>query len=176
VTARRAIRTACLLLTFALFAAACGDDDSGDTTQPSTSQESSTTETSAPATTTTTTATTATTSQSEGAIARFEQYLHALGEGDIGTICEIAGPAAQTAEDQGFGPCETTFGVVMGMISPEQAAALRTATVDADLVDETTPGQVHIPVDAVVSSASFTEEDLGSYTLAYQNDNWYIID
>jgi hypothetical protein len=177
-TARRVAWTACLLA-LALSAAACGgDDDSAETDQPTTSEQADTPEsttTTAPATTTTTQAT-GTDDTSQGAIARFEQYLHALGEGDIATICEIAGPAAQVAEDQGAGPCESSFGVVMGMISPEQSAALRTATVDPNRVDEATPGQVHVPVDAVVSSATFTEEDLGSYTLAYQNGNWYIID
>jgi hypothetical protein len=178
-----ACRAACaaFLLTLVLSTAACGgDDDSASDTSETTAADSTTT-TAAETTSSTTEVTEVTEAAgadntTQGAIARFEQYLHALGSGDIGTICEIAGPAAQVAEDQGAGPCESTFGAVMGMISPEQSAALRTATVDPGLVDETTPGQVHVPVDAVVSSATFTESDLGSYTLAYQNGNWFIID
>jgi hypothetical protein len=112
----------------------------------------------------------------EAAIARFEDYLHALGEGDIATICEIAGPAAQQAEDEGFGPCEETFATVLDMISPEQADALKTADVNLALIESTGPGQIHIPVEAVNASVTFTEDDLGSYTIAYQNNNWFIID
>lgn len=37
----------------------------------------------------------------EGAIQRYEQYLHAVGREDINTVCEVAGPAAKQAEDQG---------------------------------------------------------------------------
>jgi hypothetical protein len=182
-TARRAAWTACLL-TLALLAAACGgDDDSGDETAGSTTTEQSdasettgTTGTTAPATTTTTQVAGAD-DTTQGAIARAEQFLHALGEGDIATICEIAGPAAQRAEAEGAGSCETAFGLmVTSMISPEQREALATATVDPNLVDETTPGQVEVPVDAIVSSVTFTEQELGSLTLAYQNDNWFIID
>lgn len=113
----------------------------------------------------------------EAAIARFEDYLHALGEGDVDTLCEIAGPAAKIAEDQGFGPCESTFGTVVDdMISPEQAEALKAATVDPDKVDASTPGRVQFPVEAVVASMAFTEEDLGSYTLVYQDGNWFMVE
>jgi subtilisin family serine protease len=112
----------------------------------------------------------------EAAVARFEDYLHALGEGDIDTVCEIAGPAAQRAEDQGFGPCESTFGTVVDMISPEQAEALKTATVNLALIESTGPGQIHIPVEAVNADVTFTESDLGSYTIAYQDGGWFIID
>jgi hypothetical protein len=181
-TARRAAWTACLLA-LALLAAACGGDDdtdsSDETGQPTTTEQPDTSETTA----TTAPSTTATTQvagaddTTQGAIARAEQFLHALGEGDIDTICEIAGPAAQRAEAEGAGSCETAFGlVVTSMISPEQREALRTATVDPNLIDETTPGQVEVPVDAIVSAVTFTEEELGSLTLAYQNDNWFIID
>ncbi|WP_203557863.1 hypothetical protein [Streptomyces sp. S4.7] len=45
----------------------------------------------------------------EGAIQRYEEFLHAVGREDIDTVCEVAGPAAKQAEDQGFGPCESTF-------------------------------------------------------------------
>ena len=113
----------------------------------------------------------------ERAVARFEDYLHALGEGDIDTVCEIAGPAAQVAEDEGFGPCESTFGtVVEQMISPEQAEALKTATVNLALIESTGPGRIHIPVEAVKADVTFTEEDLGSYTISYQDGDWFLVD
>lgn len=112
----------------------------------------------------------------QGAIQRYEQYLHALGREDIDTVCEVAGPAAKKAQDQGFGPCRTTYAVVFRMISPAQKKALRTATVDPQRVIVETPEKVEMPVEAVRSSATFSESDLGSYTLEYIKDAWYITD
>jgi len=111
----------------------------------------------------------------DAAIARFEDYLHATGAGDIDTMCEIAGPAAAIAEQEGFGDCPTTFGIMLGMISAEQKAALRTATVDDGQV-AALGGRVDIPAAAVVADVAFTESDLGDSTLAYQDGNWFIVD
>ena len=110
----------------------------------------------------------------EGAIQRYEQFLHALGKEDIGTVCEIAGPGAKVAEDKGFGPCKSTYAVVFQMISAKQKTALKTATIDPSLVAVRSPGKVEIPVEAVKSSATFTDDDLGGYTLEYLKDNWFI--
>ncbi|MGH8793389.1 MAG: hypothetical protein ACRDXX_12175 [Stackebrandtia sp.] len=112
----------------------------------------------------------------EAAIARFEDFLHALGGEDLDTVCEIAAPAAKIAEDEGFGPCEDTYGIVLGMISDEEAAALETATVDQTLVEHRDDGTVFVPVDAVVSDVQFSEENLGSYTLEYQENDWFIVE
>jgi hypothetical protein len=112
----------------------------------------------------------------EGAIQRYEQYLHALGRGDLDTVCEVAGPAAKKAEDQGLGPCTSTFAVVLQMISPAQKNALRTATVDPRRVVVETPARIEMPVESVKSSAAFTESDLGSYTLEFIDGKWYITD
>ncbi|MGW0937149.1 hypothetical protein [Streptomyces sp. NPDC002666] len=112
----------------------------------------------------------------EGAIQRYEQYLHAVGREDIATVCEVAGPAAQQAEDQGFGPCTSTFVVTFQMISPAQKKALRTATVDPRRVDVLTFAKVEVPTEAIRASVTFSESELGSSTLEYLKDNWYITD
>ncbi|MCX5232392.1 hypothetical protein ABZY16_01380 [Streptomyces sp. NPDC006553] len=112
----------------------------------------------------------------EGAIRRYEQYLHALGHEDIDTVCDVAGPAAKQAEDQGLGPCTSTYTAVFQMISPAQKKALQTATVDPRRVVVRTPGTIEMPVEAVRSSATFSESDLGSYTLEYVRKDWYITD
>ncbi|MET9698542.1 hypothetical protein ABZY31_16665 [Streptomyces sp. NPDC006529] len=112
----------------------------------------------------------------ERAIARYEQYLHALGREDLATVCEVAGPGAKKAEEKGFGPCTSTYVLVFQMISPEQKTALRTATVDPDRVVVRGPERVEMPLEAVRSSATFTEEDLGSYTLEYLKNDYYITD
>ncbi|MFE2021494.1 hypothetical protein ACFW9O_25985 [Streptomyces sp. NPDC059499] len=112
----------------------------------------------------------------EGAIQRYEQYLHALGREDIDTVCEVAGPAAKKAQDQGLGPCTSTYAAVFQMISPVQKEALKTATVDPQRIAVRTPAKIEMPVEAVRASVSFSENDLGSYTLEYLKSNWYITD
>ncbi|MET9853147.1 hypothetical protein ABZY57_09405 [Streptomyces sp. NPDC006450] len=112
----------------------------------------------------------------ERAIQRYEQYLHGLGREDIGTVCEVAGPGAKKAEDQGFGPCTSTYVIVFQMISPEQKKALQTATVDPQRVPVHTLDKIEMPLEAVRSSATFSEEDLGSYTLEYVKNDYYVTD
>ncbi|MFI8521532.1 hypothetical protein ACIGEZ_27485 [Streptomyces sp. NPDC085481] len=112
----------------------------------------------------------------EGAIRRYEQYLHALGREDIDTVCEVAGPAAKKAQDEGFGPCTSTYVAVFQMISPAQKKALQTATVDPQRIVVRTPDKIEMPVEAVRASATFSESDLGSYTLEYLKKDWYITD
>lgn len=112
----------------------------------------------------------------DAAITRFETFLHALGAADVPTMCAIAGPAAAQAEADGFGPCESTMAIMATLPSAEQLAALETATVDPELVDDSTPGQVTIPIEAVVANASFSEEELGDTVLAYQDGDWFIVD
>ncbi len=112
----------------------------------------------------------------ERAIQRYEQYLRGLGREDIGTVCEVAGPGAKKAEEMGFGPCTSTYAIVFQMISPDQKKALQTATVDPQRVSVRTLDRIEMPLEAVRSSATFSEEDLGSYTLEYIANDYYIID
>ncbi|WP_237536671.1 hypothetical protein [Streptomyces sp. SID5785] len=112
----------------------------------------------------------------EGAIQRYEEYLHAVGREDIDTVCEIAGPAAKQAEDEGFGPCTSTFLVTFRMISPAQKKSLQTATVDPRGVMVRNSANVEIPTSAVRASMTFKDSELGSSTLEYFKNNWFITD
>ncbi|WP_346173762.1 hypothetical protein [Streptomyces cuspidosporus] len=112
----------------------------------------------------------------EGAIRRYEEYLHAVGREDIKTVCDVGGPAAKKAEDEGFGPCTSTFLVTFQMISPTQKKALQTATVDPRKVVVRTPDKFDIPAAAVRASVTFSESEIGTSTLEYLKDNWYITD
>ncbi|TXL91937.1 hypothetical protein EW053_05225 [Streptomyces sp. IB2014 016-6] len=112
----------------------------------------------------------------EGAIQRYEEFLHAVGREDIDTVCEVAGPAAKQAEDQGFGPCESTFVITFRMIPPEKKKALQTATVDPGGVTETAPDKFEIPAEAVRASVTFSESEIGSSTMGYMKDKWYVVD
>ncbi len=171
----------------ALMACACGPEKTKEDTDVKSSQPSASTRAEEPSATPSVSARTKKPSAEptgdqpaprtkEGAIQRYEQYLHALGHEDIDTICEVAGPAAKKAQDQGLGPCTSTYAVVFQMISPAQKKALQTATVDPQRIIVRTPDKIEMPVEAVRSSAAFSESDLGSYTLEYLKDDWYITD
>jgi hypothetical protein len=153
--------------------AGCGNDGKGAVSSASASDSATTSESSPSA---------ASSSQApakdstEAAIGRFEDFLHAMGDEDIDTVCEIAGPAAKKAEDDGFGPCESTYPMVFEMISPEQSTALKSATVDESEIDDSVAGTVQFPVECVKSDATFTEQDLGDYTMTFQDGDWFITD
>ncbi|WP_328405184.1 hypothetical protein OHS70_37715 [Streptomyces sp. NBC_00390] len=171
----------------ALVACACGPEKSKEDTDAKPSQPSASTHAEEPSATPSVSARTEKPSAQptgdqpaprtkEGAIQRYEQYLHALGREDIDTVCEVAGPAAKKAQDQGAGPCTSTYTVVFQMISPAQKKALQTATVDPQRIVVRTPDKIEMPVEAVRASATFSESDLGSYTLEYLKNDWYITD
>ncbi|GGO45354.1 hypothetical protein GCM10012286_33680 [Streptomyces lasiicapitis] len=174
----------------ALVACGCGPDkakDDADAKPSKSSQPSTSTRTEEPSATPSASARTKKPSAKptgdqpaprtkQGAIQRYEQYLHALGREDIDTVCEVAAPAAKKAQDEGVGPCTSTYATVFKMISPTQKNALKTATVDPQRVAVRTPDKIEMPVAAVRSSATFTESDLGNYTLEYLKNNWYITD
>ncbi|MEL5957894.1 hypothetical protein AADR41_24560 [Streptomyces sp. CLV115] len=112
----------------------------------------------------------------QGAIQRYEQYLHAVGREDLDTVCDVAGPAAKKAQDEGLGPCTSTYPVVFQMISPVQKKALQTATIDPQRIIVSTPDKIEMPTEAVRASVTFSETELGSCTLEYLGNNWYITD
>lgn len=112
----------------------------------------------------------------EAAVQRFESFLRALGREDVATLCEVAGPAAEQAEREGFGPCETTFPIMFRLLSDEQKRALRDATVVASRVEVKAPGLVQVPASAIKASVTFTDEDLGVSVLEHRNGVWYVVD
>lgn len=179
--------TACV----ALAVGACGPDKSKDDTGSATASQSSASTPTTQATTAAPSATTQTPTQTPsaaptgdklaprttaGAIQRYEVFLHAVGREDIRTVCEVAGPAAKQAEDEGLGPCTSSFLLTFKMISPTQKKALRTATVDPKRVLVRSRDKVDIPAAAVKASVTFTEDELGVSTLEYLKNDWYITD
>ncbi|MCZ4125210.1 hypothetical protein [Streptomyces sp. H39-S7] len=170
-----------------LVACACGPEKSKEATDTKSSQPSASTRAPEPSATSSATPRTEKPSATptgvqpapktkQRAIQRYEQYLHALGREDIKTACEVAGPGAKKAEDKGFGPCTSTYVAVFQMISPAQKKALQKATVDPQRVVVRTPDKIEMPLEAVRSSATFSEDDLGSYILEYLKSDWFITD
>ncbi|MFE5325152.1 hypothetical protein ACFRCG_01845 [Embleya sp. NPDC056575] len=112
----------------------------------------------------------------EAAIRRFEEFLHGLGREDIATLCEIAGPAAKQAENEGAGPCATSFTGMFRMMSATGKKALTTATVDPALVSVRGTDRVDIPARAIRATTTFTSGDLGDSTLRFIDNAWYVVD
>jgi hypothetical protein len=112
----------------------------------------------------------------EAALKRFEDYLHAVGNENLDVVCEIAGPAAKKAEEEGVGPCRQSIPIMFRMISPAQKQALKTATVDAKQVT-VKAGTIEVPAKAVrAGSVKFTSSDLGDFTMTFQDGQWFITD
>ncbi|WP_328604145.1 hypothetical protein OG943_29285 [Amycolatopsis sp. NBC_00345] len=124
---------------------------------------------------TTTQAAPSTKKSDAGAVERYESFLHAVGSQDVTTACEIAGPAAKKAQDEGFGPCEATLPVTFAMFSPSQRKALQGASVDRARITESSK-KVDIPAKAVKADAKFTDGDLGDAVLELRNGKWYVTD
>ncbi|WP_409183278.1 hypothetical protein F9C11_02140 [Amycolatopsis sp. VS8301801F10] len=109
------------------------------------------------------------------AVERYEAFMHAAGREDLATVCEIAGPAAKQAEDQGMGPCEKTMPMAFQLISPTQKKALQSATVDRSKIKEGAK-RVEIPARAVKASVKFTDSDLGDAVMENRGGKWYVVD
>ena len=109
------------------------------------------------------------------AVERYEAFMHAAGRQDLATVCEIAGPAAKKAEDEGMGPCEKTMPMAFQLISPAQKKALQTATVDRSKIKEGAK-RVEIPARAVKASVKFTDSDLGDAVMENRGGTWYVVD
>ncbi|WP_329201755.1 MULTISPECIES: hypothetical protein [unclassified Streptomyces] len=170
----RTMVSAAVSASVVLVACACGPEKAKEDADAKPSQQSAAAGTEKPSTAPTSNQPAPMTK--ERAIRRYEQYLHGLGREDIDTVCEVAGPGAKKAQNQGFGPCTSTYVVVFQMISPEQKKALQTATVDPQRVAVRTLDKIEMPLEAVRSSATFTESDLGSYSMEYLKNDYYITD
>jgi hypothetical protein len=113
--------------------------------------------------------------RASGAVERYETYLHAVGEEDVATACEIAAPAAKKAEDEGFGPCEKTLPITFQLFSSAQRKALQSATVDRGSVTVGST-KTEIPAKAVRAGVKFTDHDLGDAVLELRGGAWYVTD
>ncbi|WP_329067078.1 hypothetical protein [Amycolatopsis sp. NBC_01480] len=165
---------------FALLVAGCSGGGTPSAAPPSSSNGTppAASTSAAPTSTqpvTTTQAAPSTKKPAAGAVERYETFLHAVGNQDVSTACEIAAPAAKKAQDEGMGPCESTFPITFSMFSPAQRKALQAATVDRARITESAT-RVDIPAKAVKSAAKFTDSDLGDAVLELRNGNWYVTD
>ncbi|WP_328609274.1 hypothetical protein OG943_09155 [Amycolatopsis sp. NBC_00345] len=112
--------------------------------------------------------------EGDDAVGRYATYLHAMGNEDVTTACEIGRDAAKKSEDDGFGPCEQSLLLTFQMYSASEKAALQGATVDRSLVTESIT-QVHIPAEAVKADAELTDTELPEATMELREGKWYLI-
>lgn len=108
----------------------------------------------------------------EGAIQRYERLLHAVGDQDTPTVCEITAPALKTVPM----PCPEAIKMMYGMIPAAKRQALRTVTIDPAKVRAKGPGEFVIPASAVRGSVTFAERELGTQTMTYVDGDWFVTD
>ena len=102
----------------------------------------------------------------EAAVARFEEFVHALGAGDVVTACAIGRPAVE-AESAGLS-CEQAISILREMSPEEELAALQEVDVDPSEVEQTAPDRVEIPPAYPYSTGS-------PVILEHDGTNWYVV-
>jgi hypothetical protein len=103
----------------------------------------------------------------EDAVARFEEFARAFGAGDVATSCAIGRVAVEA--DSGGMSCEEAVAFAVEMITEEELAALRTATVDRSLVVQTAPDRVEIPPAALDST------DPANVVMEHDGTDWFVV-
>jgi hypothetical protein len=114
----------------------------------------------------------------DAAVARFVEFVHAYGNGDLATYCDIALPGLTKY----FGPMTNEDCVgVMGDSMTESAADLASiaeATVDATQAVAAAPDRVEIPATAIAYPAPIDDPgepgDLAIMGLI--DGEWYVVD
>jgi hypothetical protein len=106
----------------------------------------------------------------EAAVARFEEFVHALGAGDVATACAIGRVAVEVG---GAGlSCEQAIPLLREMSTDEELAALSDASVDPSRVEQTAPNRVEIPPAPPYSTAPETDPPV---VLEHDGTNWYVV-
>jgi hypothetical protein len=108
----------------------------------------------------------------EDAVARFEEFLHAFGAGDVATSCAIGRVAVEA--DAGGMSCEEAGALLVEMSAEEELAALRAVAVDRSQVVQTAPDRVEIP-----PAPPFSTEDPASgrnVVMEHDGTNWFVVE
>jgi hypothetical protein len=107
----------------------------------------------------------------EDAVARFEQFLHAFGAGDVATACAIGSVAVEA--DAGGMSCEQAGALLVQMSSEDELAALRAVTVDRAQVVQTAPDRVEIP-----PAPAFSTDPASGRNVVMQHDGtaWFVVE
>jgi subtilisin family serine protease len=104
------------------------------------------------------------------AVARFEEFVHALGAGDVDTACAIGRPAIEAGG--GGMTCEQAVPVLVDMSPESELAALREAEVDPSAAQQTAPDRVEIAPAYPYSSEPETDPPV---ILEHDGDDWFVV-
>ncbi|HEY2058069.1 hypothetical protein [Amycolatopsis sp. NBC_01480] len=111
--------------------------------------------------------------EGDDAVGRYATFLHAIGNEDVATACEIGGDTTKKLEAD-LGPCEKQMQLTVEMYSPTEKAAMQGATVDRSAVDESST-RVEIPVSAVKVGADLTDTELPDAIMEQRDVKWYLV-
>ncbi len=98
------------------------------------------------------------------AVARLEEYLHAVGRKDSGAACKVVVAKMRPL-------CQMALPIAFGQMSKKELAALKTVKIDPDKARKISDDRYEIPSSAVPEQASGSPGDL---VMVRQDDNWYL--
>ncbi|WP_284742351.1 hypothetical protein [Amycolatopsis sp. RTGN1] len=108
----------------------------------------------------------------DDAVGRYETYLHAIGNKDVTTACEIGRIADEKKGRGSLGPCEHSMEFQFEMYSPEEKKAMQGATVDRSRITES-PTRVEIPAAVVKVDVELIETELDDAVMELRDGKWY---
>lgn len=106
----------------------------------------------------------------EAAVTRFEEFVHALGAGDVATACAIGRPAVEAGG--GGLSCEQAVPILREMSSQEELAALQAVDVDPSQAEQTAPDRVEIPPAYPYSTEPESDPPV---ILEHDGTNWFVV-
>jgi subtilisin family serine protease len=107
----------------------------------------------------------------EAAVARFEEFVHALGAGDVATACAIGRPAVEAGG--GGLSCEEAVPLLREMAPEDELAALTEVTVDPAQVTQAGPNRVEIPPAYPYSTEPETDPPI---VMEHDGTNWFVVE
>ncbi|WP_410664650.1 hypothetical protein [Amycolatopsis sp. lyj-84] len=107
-----------------------------------------------------------------GAASVMEEFHHALGAKNLETVCRISAPAY----DGGIKECRSLTPMLFEMFTPEDLKNLKATRVDPAKVRSKGPDQVTVPPKAIAPKATIMDSDPKTFTMAWRDGTWVIID
>ena len=108
----------------------------------------------------------------DGAASVMEEYHHALGAKDLETVCRITAPAF----DGGMKECRSLTPMQFGMFSDDDLKKLKLTRVDRAKVQSKGADKVIVPPAAIAPQAAMMAAQPKTFTMAWRDGTWVIID
>lgn len=108
----------------------------------------------------------------DGAASVMEEFHHALGAKDLDVVCRISAPAY----DGGMKECRSLTPMLFEMFTSEDLKNLQTTKVNRAKVQSKGPDQVTVPPTAIAPKATIMDSDPKTFTMAWRDGTWVIIE